>query len=55
MEVKTIYDLRLHEEIRVEYSLYVRRVAGGWLYTYYQSSSSTIMFVPFDDEFKKQN
>lgn len=48
MEEKTIYDLKLHESIKVRGRLWVSRVPGGWLYEYLGSTS---VFVPYNDEF----
>lgn len=60
-ENKSIYDLELHESVKVETAgfeeLAVTRVPGGWLYMYYRSTSygtgMTSSFVPYDNSFYK--
>ena len=56
MENKTIYTLGLHEFIN-ENDYNVFRVAGGWIYMFYnrdkKSSEDYIVFVPFDNEFQQ--
>jgi len=52
--MKTIYDLELHEELKLilEYSpLTILRVPGGWTYTEYHNEKTTTTFVPYNDEF----
>lgn len=56
---KTIYDLKLHESILVEFKYYgnnqykasdyisVSRVPGGWIYHF-----KTPIFVPYHNEFQ---
>jgi len=44
--MRTIYDLKLHEQICVDRT-YVLRVAGGWIYQF----SSSSVFVPLNNEF----
>jgi len=52
MDVKNIYTLELHEELQLPDSyLWVRRVAGGWLYMNYEDDKITSTFVPFHNEF----
>ena len=46
MEMKTIYDLKLHEELYTATAV-IMRVPGGWIYNYGSKSS----FVPYNDEF----
>jgi len=49
---KTIYELKLHEEIELSEGRFVMRVPGGWLYTHYRldRNAMTTTFVPFDKE-----
>ena len=47
---KSIYELSLHELIKVKWSLYVTRVPGGWLYEGPDDTYAT--FVPFNNEFQ---
>jgi len=51
---KTIYDLRLHEILRVDKSVYVTRVPGGWIYHFWDflDKMDSMVFVPLNDEFK---
>ena len=44
--MKTIYDLKLHEELYTATAV-IMRVPGGWIYNYGSKSS----FVPYNDEF----
>ena len=59
---KTIYNLKLHETIFIDHNeIEIRRVAGGWLYTYYKETERQngpsywvkghTVFVPFSKEF----
>jgi len=54
---KTIYDLKLHEQIKIDgvFEYYIIRVPSGWLYQCLNPSNHTMtsMFVPFDDKFMK--
>ena len=58
MKNDDIYNMKLHDQVckKVECgaydttSVYILRVAGGWIYT--QKSHS--VFVPFDNEFLKK-
>ncbi len=62
MEEKTIYDLKLHEEMWMDEDeeIKVRRVASGWNYEYYVQGKSInsndklecVVFVPYDNMFK---
>jgi hypothetical protein len=53
MEEKTIYDLKLHDRLRIDkYGINVLRVPGGWLYSLGGSASD--VFVPYSDEFNKK-
>ena len=54
MGTKTIYNMALHEETQIDADTYVMRVAGGWLYSCYNSVdgvNATSTFVPFHNEF----
>lgn len=51
-----IYDLKLHEEVNLNYGFKAMRVPGGWIYTIYEISNTgdknvTRTFVPFNNEF----
>ena len=64
--MKTIYDLKIHETLRVDCDIigddvvrngheyetyYVTRVANGWLYRFYSGNVPvSSTFVPFDNE-----
>ncbi len=50
-EEKTIYDLKLHEQLKISTCIYVTRVPGGWLYDYYEDGQKTACFVPYSNEF----
>ena len=48
MENKTIYTLKLHDDMAIRNGeIRVLRVAGGWIYYFMESG----VFVPFDNEF----
>jgi len=56
---KNIYDLKLNEQIKIEVgkgSAEVTRIPGGWVYAfdYPGYRSSPIVFIPFNDEYKKE-
>jgi len=56
----TIYDMQLHDEIKIEKNVYVLRVAGGWIYRYEASDgvdgwNIETQFVPYDNEFQKSD
>lgn len=56
-EIKTIYDLKLHETIVFdEPSIFttILRVPGGWFYRSFDKSYHIMSgcFVPFDNEFQ---
>ncbi len=52
MDNKTIYNLKLHEQIRVAKELWYRRVPGGWLVAdYAHFDDIPPVFVPFHNEF----
>jgi hypothetical protein len=51
---KTIYDLKLHETLKINNYLNVMRVAGGWIYSSVASDDMfTDIFVPYSEEFKQ--
>lgn len=53
---KTIYNLKLHEKMRIDSNMYIMRVASGWLYSYCPGGSNPNFkiahFVPFDNKFQ---
>lgn len=63
---KSIYDMRLHEELIAEEQtdlingefkcipLRIMRVPGGWIY-YHPYITNQGMFVPFNNEFQLKN
>jgi len=50
---KGIYDLRLHETLRIEDGggWEILRVADGWIYQYQDGQRGYKIFVPFNNEF----
>tara|TARA_R110000796_G_scaffold73842_2_gene165875 strand:+ start:4011 stop:4508 length:498 start_codon:yes stop_codon:yes gene_type:complete len=47
---RDIYDLKLHEELRISEMIYARRCPGGWIYSEYSHISSerlSTTFVPY--------
>ena len=50
MEMKTIYDLKLHEELKISPKIWVMRVPGGWIYEH-GSAPFRNLFVPYNVEF----
>lgn len=49
-DTKDIYELEIHEEIKVSDDLFVLRVPGGWIYSYWnelEDYTSSGIFVPF--------
>ena len=48
-----IYELALHETIKIHAGYWVTRVPGGWLYEN-EGEGITPTFVPFNNEFQKQ-
>jgi len=52
---KTIYDLKLHEELVLD-GMTIIRVAGGWLYRFMNGNvvnyTVETTFVPFNNEFQ---
>lgn len=58
-ESEAIYNLSLHEKCYLDEETMVRRVPGGWIYTYMYIapqliSSVTSVFVPFNNEFQSE-
>lgn len=54
MENKTIYDLKLHEQLILDCGICILRVPGGWLYDYWDCNTDTPkggVFVRYDNEF----
>ena len=49
LNMVTIYELNLHEEIQISETEYIKRVPGGWLYI--DSALCTSTFVPFNNEY----
>jgi hypothetical protein len=52
---KSIYDLKLHENLSVSSSASCFRVAGGWIYSFIDNFSriTQYVFIPFSDEFQR--
>jgi len=48
--MKTIYDLKLHEELKISPKIWVMRVPGGWIYEH-GSAPFRNLFVPYNVEF----
>jgi hypothetical protein len=48
---KTIYQLKLHEELTLNRSISVLRVPGGWIYRF-DNRDTNYVFVPFDNGFE---
>lgn len=55
-DVKTIYELDLHETVKIR-GYQVTRIAGGWIYTRLHNDWKilTSTFVPYNEEFKEEN
>jgi hypothetical protein len=51
--MKTIYDLKLHESLRINSHIEAHRVPNGWNYIYSYSSGIVIVLVPYSNEFKE--
>jgi len=45
-----IFDMKLHEIIKVKENLFVLRVSVGWIYAWGEAGSEQTTFVPFDNE-----
>ena len=54
---KSIYDLDLHEQKRINDGYLIVRVPGGWLYTLYKLDCNcmTTSFVSYDNSFAMSN
>ena len=54
-----LYKLKLHEASDFPPEIQVTRVAGGWLYRFWNDNKkeyfSSSTFVPFDNEFQDKN
>jgi len=48
--MKTIYNLELHEILKISPKIWVMRVPGGWIYEH-GSTPFRNLFVPYNDEF----
>ena len=46
MKEKTVWDLEIHEKLKVNNTVDVLRVPGGWIYAWY----NTHVFVPYTSE-----
>ena len=49
MTDQRIYNMELHEEVRIECATIIK-VAGGWLYSW----GETTTFVPYNNEFQEE-
>ena len=54
-EKKSVYDMELHDMVKINDGLMIFRVSGGWIYAFnncneYGNSISTC-FVPYSTEF----
>lgn len=45
-----IFEMKLHQIIRVQENLFVLRVSGGWIYIFDRDGLEQTTFVPFDNE-----
>lgn len=55
-EIKTIYNLKLHEMLNADFGIAIMRVASGWIYDcwdYQNDNFKQGVFVPFDNYFQK--
>ena len=53
---ENIYNMKIHDSLRISKGLDVLRVPGGWIYTIYDENgtgwySTSSCFVRFDNEF----
>lgn len=56
MSKKTIYNLKLHESLKIVRDLLeVIRVPGGWIYVGHARGNKFAIFVPFSNEFNPNN
>jgi len=55
--MKTIYQLKLHEGVMLDFGVFVMRVPGGWIYDCWDTNTDSFKqggyFVPYDTEFKQ--
>ncbi|MCB0707440.1 MAG: hypothetical protein KDC34_19120 [Saprospiraceae bacterium] len=58
MNITELQDMRLHTEAKIRKDVYVLRVPGGWIYTYYLTTgidgntdnlAASSVFVPYSD------
>lgn len=50
---KSIYDLKLHESVRLPMGMDILRVPGGWIYNVWDNEKDLALsgtFVPYSDE-----
>jgi hypothetical protein len=45
-----IFDMGLHQMIKIQENLFVLRVSGGWIYAWGEPGFEQTTFVPFDNE-----
>lgn len=56
--MKEIYDLKLHESVRLDNGIVIMRVPGGWIYDCWDCQTDTSKagtFIPFNNEFQVVN
>jgi hypothetical protein len=49
---KTIYDLELHETLKIANDMYVYKVPGGWIYQIICDDEVSCVFVPYGQEYR---
>lgn len=49
--MKELYNMKLHEELKIDSEIYVLRVSGGWIYRFYEGGVKNT-FVPYNNEFQ---
>jgi len=55
-KLKSVYDLKLHEEVWLDNYTVVKRVPGGWIYQFRfppPEGCDIGVFVPFDNDFQE--
>lgn len=52
--MKTIYELKMHENITIPGDIRVTRVPGGWIYEFRKPHVNIleVVFVPYNNEFQ---
>lgn len=68
MNEKSIYDLKLNEQIKIDSNLSILRVPGGWIYEYARQTANitgranvekslavSCVFVPYNEEFNNKD